>query len=47
MNKMYNKLFNKRMLKRIYIERLGEPLIYNLASIYVSLFGTLTKKNRL
>jgi hypothetical protein len=41
---MYRKLFETRILKRIYLERLGEPLIYNLVSIYVSLFGTLTKK---
>jgi len=44
MSKMFRKLFEKRILSRIYLERLGEPLIYNLASIYVSLFGTLTKK---
>jgi hypothetical protein len=44
MNKMFRKLLDKRILKRIYLERLGEPLIYNLASIYVFLFGTLTKK---
>jgi hypothetical protein len=44
MNKMFRKLLDKRMMKRIYLERLGEPLIYNLVSIYVFLFGPLTKK---
>lgn len=44
MSKMYRKLFSRRIFNRIYLERLGEPLIYNLASIYFLLFGTLTKK---
>jgi len=44
MNIMFKKIFQKRILKRIYLERLGEPLIYNIASLYVLLFGTLAKK---
>ena len=44
MNKMYKKLFSLRILKRIYLERLGEPLIYNLVSLWMFFFGNIKKK---
>ena len=44
MNKLFKKLFSFRILKRIYLERLGEPLIYNLVSIFHLLFGSFPKK---
>jgi hypothetical protein len=44
MNKMYKKLFNLRILKRIYLERLGEPLLYNLVSLWILFFGNIKKK---
>lgn len=44
MNKMYLKLFSLRILKRVYLERLGEPFIYNFVSIFVWLFGRFSKK---
>ncbi len=44
MNLMYKKLFSFRILKRIYLERLGEPIIYNIFSVYVFLFGDFLKK---
>ena len=43
-NKMWNKLFQTRILKRIYLERMGEPLIYNLAAGFFLLFGSTSKK---
>ena len=44
MNKMYKKLFNLSILKRIYLERLGEPLLYNLVSLWILFFGNIKKK---
>jgi hypothetical protein len=41
---MLQKLLDPRIWKRIYIERLGEPLIYNLVACFVALFGNITKK---
>ena len=41
---MWKKLFLLRIWKRIYIERLGEPIIYNLVSIFVFIFGGFRKK---
>jgi hypothetical protein len=38
------KLREPRIWRRIYIERLGEPIIYNLASIFVALFGSVRQK---
>ncbi len=43
-NKLYKKLFLGRMWGRIYLERLGEPFIYNIVSLFVFLFGTYRKK---
>jgi len=41
---MWKKLFLNRIWNRIYIERLGEPLIYNLVSIFIFIFGSFVKK---
>ena len=41
---MWKKLFLARIWKRIYKERLGEPIIFNFVSIFVFLFGSFTKK---
>ena len=41
---MFTKLLQPRIWKRLYIERLGEPLIYNLVSIFVLLFGSFRQK---
>jgi hypothetical protein len=43
-NKIWRKLFEPRIWKRIYIERLGEPLLYNLVSIFVMAFGSVRQK---
>jgi hypothetical protein len=43
-NKIIKKLFRWYIIKRIYNERLGEPIIYNLASIFVFLFGNFRSK---
>ena len=43
---MFTKLLQPRIWKRLYIERLGEPLIYNLVSIFVLLFGSFRQKIR-
>ena len=43
-NKLWKKLLEPRIWRRIYIERLGEPLIYNLASIFVALIGSVRQK---
>lgn len=43
-NKLWNKLLEPRILRRIYEERLGEPLVYNLASIWFMLFGSTRQK---
>jgi hypothetical protein len=43
-NKIFKKLFRFYILKRIYQERLGEPIIYNLVSIFVFLFGNFRSK---
>lgn len=44
MNKLWKKLLLGRIWKRIYVERLGEPLIYNIASLFVMLFGSTRSK---
>jgi hypothetical protein len=43
-NKIWRKLFESRIWNRIYVERLGEPLIYNLASVFVMMFGSVRQK---
>lgn len=43
-NALYKKLFRLHVLKRIYFERLSEPLIYNLVSIWVLFFGSIRQK---
>jgi hypothetical protein len=44
LNKLWKKLLEPRIWRRIYIERLGEPLIYNIASLFVWLFGSVRQK---
>lgn len=41
---MWKKLFEKRISNMLYTERLGEPLIYNLTSLFVLLFGNIEQK---
>lgn len=41
---LWKKLAEPRIWRRIYVERLGEPLIYNIASIFVGLFGSVQRK---
>jgi hypothetical protein len=41
---MWKKLFLLKIWKRIYIERVGEPIIYNLVSIFFFIFGNLVKR---
>ncbi|MCH8868948.1 MAG: hypothetical protein IIC85_04500 [Chloroflexi bacterium] len=44
-NGLYKKLLSRRVLnERIYRERLSEPFIYNIISIFVFIFGNITKK---
>src|SRR5450631_152116 len=43
-NRIWRKLAEPRIWKRIYTERLGEPLIYNLVSIFVMAFGSTRLK---
>ena len=44
MNMMYKKILQTRILKRIYLERLGEPFLYNIVSLFVFFFGGMIKK---
>ena len=41
---MWRKLLQLRVLKRVYLERLGEPLIYNFISLFVLIFGNIVSK---
>ena len=41
---MWKKLLSIRVWKRIYQERLGEPILYNIVSIFVLIFGNFVKK---
>jgi hypothetical protein len=41
---MLRKLLERRIWSRIYSERMGEPLLYNLVSIFVVLFGSIVDK---
>ena len=43
-NKFLLKLFDLRILSRLYNERLGEPLLYNIVSLYFFLFGNFRQK---
>jgi len=43
-NELYKKLLFPRIWGRIYRERLGEPFIYNLISLFILLFGSYRKK---
>lgn len=43
-NKIFKKLFKIYILKRIYLERLGEPFIYNIISLFVLIFGNIRLK---
>lgn len=43
-NKIFKKLFKPHILKRIYLERLGEPIIYNIISLFVFIFGNIRLK---
>ena len=44
MNALFLKLLNPRVIRTIYKEKLGEPLIYNLVSIPILFFGDLRTK---
>ena len=44
MNLLLLKILKPRIWQRIYLERLGEPLFYNLISIYVFFFGSFKTK---
>lgn len=44
MNALFLKLLNPGILKRIYREKLGEPIIYNLVSVLVLFFGNFRTK---
>jgi hypothetical protein len=41
---MWKKLFLARIWKRIYIERLCEPILYNIISLFIFVFGNFIKK---
>lgn len=41
---MLKKLFEPRIWKRVYVERLGEPIIYNVVACFIAIFGDITKK---
>ena len=43
-NSMFKKMFIPYVLKRVYMERLGEPLIYNIISLYYFFFGKFSEK---
>lgn len=45
-NKLYKKLLLQRIWRRLYLERLGEPIVYQLASLGALLFGTYKQKVR-
>ncbi len=44
MNKIWTKILSARILKRFYLERMGEPIIYNIVSIFILFFGNFIKK---
>lgn len=41
---MLRKLLEPRIWRRMYRERMGEPVLYNLASVWVGLFGNVSRK---
>lgn len=41
---MFAKLIQPRIWNRLYVERLGEPLLYNIVSIFIFLFGSFRQK---
>jgi hypothetical protein len=41
---MWKKIFLYRIWKRIYIERLNEPILYNIISLFIFIFGNFVKK---
>jgi len=41
---MWKKIFLPRIWRRIYIERLGEPVLYNIVSLFILIFGNFVKK---
>ena len=41
---MWKKIFLFRIWKRIYIERLNEPILYNIISLFIFIFGNFVKK---
>jgi hypothetical protein len=41
---LWKKLLEPRIWRRIYLERLGEPLVYNIAALFVAIFGTTRQK---
>ncbi len=43
-NRMWRKLSEARIWRRIYLERLGEPLLYNVISLFHLLLGSTRKK---
>ena len=43
-NKIFLKIFRPYIWKRLYLERLGEPFIYNLISVWYLLFGNFRQK---
>ncbi|MET3908985.1 hypothetical protein ABID59_003331 [Bradyrhizobium sp. S3.3.6] len=43
-NRIWRKLAEPRIWKRLYVERLGEPLLYNIASVFVMAFGSTRQK---
>jgi hypothetical protein len=43
-NRMWRKLLEPRIWRRIYQERLGEPLLYNLVSLFHLVFGSTRKR---
>jgi len=43
-NILWKKLLEPRIWQRIYRERAGEPVIYNIASLFILLFGSFRKR---
>jgi len=41
---MWKKILLARIWKRIYIERLCEPILYNVVSLFIFIFGNFVKK---
>jgi len=41
---MWKKIFLARIWKRIYFERLCEPILYNIISLFIFAFGNFVRK---